>query len=289
MKPAPFDYHLASSVADALDQLASADEDARVIAGGQSLVPMLALRLARPSLLVDISRLVELNGVTTTPDGTRIGATTRQAEILRDATIAKAVPALAQATRLVGHYHTRNRGTLGGSICLADPSAEYPAVAVALNAKIELKSKSGSRQVEARDFFEAPYVTKIQAGEIATSITFPAWGPNTVMLADEVMRRPGDFAMTGMILAIERDAGGKISRAGIAWFGMAQTPCAAKQAEKALLAQPAAKVDARAIAELALADTEPWDDIHASAEYRRTVGTTLATRMISAALAAGNR
>lgn len=285
MKPPAFDYVVAKSVDDAVARLAEFGEDARVIAGGQSLVPMLALRLARPSVLVDINRIADLSGTRADASGLRIGAMTRQNTIMKDPLVGKHAPALAAATRLVGHHQTRNRGTIGGSLALGEPASEYPATSVALGAQIELKSKTGTRVVPAREFYEAAYTTVIKPGEMINSVTFPNWPEGTVMAVDEVARRPGDFALTGIIVALAIDNAGKINRAGIAWFGMAQTPCAAVQAEKALTGQPAAKIDVDAIAALAVADTEPWDDIHATAAYRRLVGGRLAARVIRKALA----
>jgi len=285
MKPPAFDYVVAKSADDAVARLAEFGEDARVIAGGQSLVPMLALRLARPSVLVDINRVAELSGTKVEGSNLRIGAMTRQNTIMRDPLVGKHAPALAAATRLVGHHQTRNRGTIGGSLALGEPASEYPATSVALGAQIEVKSKGGSRTIPARDFFEAAYTTALKPGEMISSVIFPHWPEGTVMAVDEIARRPGDFALTGIIVALAIDNGGKITRAGIAWFGMAQTPCAAVQAEKALLGQAAAKLDIPAIAALAVADTEPWDDIHASGAYRRIVGGRLAARVIKKALA----
>ena len=285
MKPPAFDYVVATSTDDAVARLAEFGEDASVIAGGQSLVPMLALRLARPSVLVDINRVAELAGTRVEGAALRIGAMTRQNTILRDPLVIKHAPALAAATALVGHHQTRNRGTIGGSIALGEPASEYPATAVALSAQIEVKSKGGSRTIPAREFYEGAYATVLKPGEMIAAVNFPHWPEGTVMAVDEIARRPGDFALTGIIVALAIDNGGKITRAGIAWFGMAQTPCAAVQAEKALTGQAAAKLDLTAISALAVADTEPWDDIHASGAYRRIVGARLAARTLKKALA----
>jgi carbon-monoxide dehydrogenase medium subunit len=285
MKPPAFDYVVAKSTDDAVNRLAEFGDDASVIAGGQSLVPMLALRLARPSVLVDINRVAELGGAKLDGTTLRIGAMTRQNTIMRDPLVMKHAPALAAATRLVGHHQTRNRGTIGGSLALGEPASEYPATSVALSAQIELRSKEGTRTVPAREFYEGAYSTVRKAGEMIVSVAFPGWPEGTVMTVDEIARRPGDFALTGIIVALAIDTGGKITRAGIAWFGMAQTPCAAVQAEKALVGQAASNLDITAIANLAVADTEPWDDIHATGAYRRIVGARLAARVMKKALA----
>lgn len=277
MKPPPFDYIAVRSIDEALDQLAQGGEDARVLAGGQSLVPMLALRLARPSLLVDLNRVGGLAGAKQEGAELRVGAMTRQCDILRDPLVAKHAPALSQASAFIGHEQTRNRGTIGGSLGLCDPQSEYPAVALALGAQIEARSKQGVRRIPAQSYFQGAYSTDLKHGEIITSVIFPHWGEGTSMLVDEVARRPGDFALVGLVMALQSERG-RIKRAGIAWFGMGPKPCRAAQAEKALIGEQASKIDAAAIGQLALAETEPWDDVHATASYRRTVGARIAAR-----------
>lgn len=279
MKPPPFDYVAAHSVEEALEHLARGGEDARVLAGGQSLVPMLALRLARPSLLVDLNRVSDFSGATYAGDELCIKAMTRQRDILRDPLVAKHAPALAQATAFIGHQQTRNRGTIGGSLGLSDPQSEYPAVALALGAQIEARSKQGVRRIPADGYFKAPYSTALEQGEIITSVIFPAWGEGTKMLVDEVARRPGDFAMVGLVAALQLEQG-RVKRAGLAWFGMGPTPLRAAKAEKALAGEQAAKLDLEAIGKLAVEDTEPWDDVHASSSYRRIVGARIAARSL---------
>lgn len=287
MKPPPFDYVAPRSLEEALEHLARGGEDARALAGGQSLVPMLALRLARPSLLVDLNRVSDFSGAAYEGSELRVKAMTRQRAILRDPLVAKHAPALSQATAFIGHEQTRNRGTIGGSLGLADPQSEYPAVALALGALIEARAKSGVRRIPAEGYFQAPYSTALQPGEIITSVIFPSWGEGTSMLVDEVMRRPGDFALVGLVTALQLERGGRIKRAGIAWFGMGPTPRRATKAEKALTGEQAAKIDASAIGRLAVEDTEPWDDVHASASYRRIVGARVAARGLRNLL--GNR
>ncbi len=289
MKPPPFDYVAPTSIDEALEHLSRGGEDARPLAGGQSLVPMLALRLARPSLLVDLNRVTGLAGISHAAGELRIGAMTRQRLILADSLVGRHAPALADATRFVGHEQTRNRGTIGGSISLADPQSEYPAVALALGARIEARSPAGTRRILAEKFFLSPYSTALDRGEIVTALIFPDWGDGTLMHVDEVARRPGDFAMVGLVAALRCDAAGKISRAGLAWFGMAPTPRRAVRAEAALTGAFVSGIDVDAIGHLAVEDTEPWDDVHASAAYRRTVGARVAARSLRRILNASSR
>jgi carbon-monoxide dehydrogenase medium subunit len=185
--------------------------------------------------------------------------------------------------RHVGHHQTRNRGTVGGSIALGEPAAEQPATAVALGAEVELTSLRGTRRVKAEDFYLGPYMTTIEPDELLTAIHFPDWPKGHVMLFREVTQRPGDFALVGMVGALALD-GDRIARAGIAWFGMGPTPVKARQAEAALVGQTLSELDAAAIADLAVADTAPFTDHHASAEYRRTVGKRIFARTLREAL-----
>jgi carbon-monoxide dehydrogenase medium subunit len=208
---------------------------------------------------------------------------TRQAHALADSTLAAHLPVMVQALSHVGHYQTRNRGTVGGSVSLGEPAAEMPATAVALGAKIEIRSTRGTRLVPADEFYLGPYMTVLEPDELVTGIVYPDWPSGHVTLFREVAQRPGDFALVGMVGALALE-GGKIARAGIAWFGMGPTPIKARQAEAALIGQAPQGIDPQAIAELAVADTAPFDDHHASAEYRRTVGKRIFARTLREAL-----
>jgi aerobic carbon-monoxide dehydrogenase medium subunit len=287
VKPAPFDYLAPETLEEACEHLAAVGGGASVLAGGQSLMPLLALRMSQPFVLVDINRIAALRGVSRVEGGTRVGAIVRQSELIADATIARALPLVATATRHVAHHQIRNRGTLGGSIALADPSAELPATAVALGAAVELRSTRGTRRVNAEDLYFGPYSTALEPDELLTAIHFPDWAPGTIPLFREVAPRPGDFALIGLTGAVSVSEG-RIVRAGIAWLGMGPTPIKARQAEAALIGQSSAGLDPRAladIAELAVADTAPFDDHHATAEYRRTVGRRVFARTLREALA----
>jgi len=281
MKPAPFDYAAPDTVEAALEHLSGGD--ATILAGGQTLMPLLALRMSTPSLVVDINRIAALKGVSRPNGGIRIASVTRQNELLASKTAADALPVLVQAVSNVGHHQTRNRGTVGGSVSLGEPAAELPAASVALGASIEAHSKRGSRRIPAEEFYVGPYSTVLEPDELVTAIHFPDWPADSVKLFREVTRRPGDFALVGLIGSMTLRQG-KIDRVGIAWFGMGPTPIKAHQAEAALAGQSASGIDVQGIAELAIADTDPFDDHHATAEYRRTVGRRVFARLLGEAL-----
>ncbi|HMN46752.1 MAG TPA: xanthine dehydrogenase family protein subunit M [Povalibacter sp.] len=283
MKPAPFDYYAPKTVDEACALLAEAGGGATVLAGGQTLLPLLALRMSQPFILVDINRIASLKGVSRANGATRIGPILRQNEAIADTTLRQTLPVLVTATQHVGHHQTRNRGTVGGSIALGEPAAELPATAVALGASVEARSVRGVRRIRAEDLYLGPYATSLEPDELITSIEFPDGAADAIPVFREVAQRPGDFALIGLVGSLAFDSG-RISRAGLAWFGMGPTPMKARQAEQALIGQSLAGLDVRAIAELAVADTEPFDDRHASAEYRRTVGRRIFARTLSDAL-----
>jgi carbon-monoxide dehydrogenase medium subunit len=285
VKPASFDYRAPATVEEACAHLAEAGGGATLLAGGQTLMPLLALRMSQPFILVDINRIAALKGVSRAEGGTRVGPIMRQNEVIADPTLGKAVPLLVTATRHVGHHQTRNRGTIGGSIALGEPAAELPATAVALGASVEVRSTRGTRRIAAEDLYLGPYATALEFDELITAIHFPDWPAGTIHLFREVAMRPGDFALVGLTGAITvKD--GHVTRAGIAWFGMGPTPVKARQAEAALIGQPVAGLDLRGLAELAVADTAPFDDHHATAEYRRTVGRRVFARSLREQLGA---
>jgi carbon-monoxide dehydrogenase medium subunit len=283
MKPAPFAYAAPATINEACGLLAEAGGGATVLAGGQTLMPLLNLRMSQPFILVDINKVAGLNGIERTASGIRVGPATRQAEALESELLASDLPVFIEALSHVGHHQTRNRGTIGGSVALGEPAAEMPATAVALGAQIEVQSVRGTRTVAARDFYLGPYMTVLEPDELVTGIVYPAWPRGHVTLFREVAQRPGDFALVGMVGALVIE-GGVISRAGIAWFGMGPTPIAARTAEAALIGKAINTIDPAAIAELALSETAPFSDHHASAEYRRTVGRRIFARTLGDAL-----
>lgn len=286
MKPAPFDYVAPATIDEACAVLAQAGGGATVLAGGQTLMPLLNLRMSQPFIVVDITRIAELQGIRRADGRTRIGPVTRQCELIASEVLARDLPVLVQAVRHVGHHQTRNRGTVGGSIALGEPAAELPAAAVALGATIEVRSTRGTRRIPAAEFYLGPYMTTLEADELVTGITFPDWPPGHVTLFRELAQRPGDFALVGMVGALALE-GGRIARAGLAWFGMGPTPIRALAAEQMLLGQLPAAIDAPGVAERAVADTAPFDDLRASAEYRRTVGKRMFARTLREALHIG--
>jgi carbon-monoxide dehydrogenase medium subunit len=283
VKPAPFDYLAPKTIEEACAHLAEACGGASVLAGGQTLMPLLALRMSQPFILIDINNIAALKGVSRTQGATRIGPMTRQCEGLASPVLAEHLPVLVQALSHVGHHQTRNRGTIGGSVALGEPAAEMPATAVALGASIEISSSRGMRKVRADEFYLGPYLTVLEPDELVTGIEYPDWPAGHITLFREVAQRPGDFALVGLVGALVVESG-KITRAGLAWFGMGPTPVKARQAEAALLGQTIDGLDLDAIAALAIADTAPFDDHHASAEYRRTVGKRIFARTLREAL-----
>lgn len=282
MKAAPFDYVAPETVEEACAHLAELGGGATVLAGGQTLMPLLALRMSQPFVLVDINKVAALRGVSRMAGATRVGPTTRQNAALADATLAERLPVFVTALGHVGHHQTRNRGTIGGSIALGEPAAEMPATAVALDATITLRSSRGTRSIAAADYYFGPYTTAIEPDELVVAIDYPDW-PDAIPLFREVAMRPGDFALVGLTGALTVE-NGRIARAGLGWFGMGPTPIKARQAETALVGQAVDGIDVADIADLAIADTAPFDDHHGTADYRRSVGRRIFARTLSEAL-----
>ena len=276
MKPAPFDYVRPSTAAEAVGLLAEHGDDAKLLAGGQSLVPMLALRLASFATLVDIGRVPELGGIAVESGEVRIGATTTQATIERSAEVARAVPLLARATPLIGHFQIRSRGTLGGSLAHADPAAEYPAVALALDADFEVLTTGGTRVVPANEFFTGVWSTAVADDELLAAVRFPIWTGRCGFAVREFARRHGDFAIAGAALAVELGGDDRVARVGIGLFGLGSTPERGAPAEAAALGQPAGELDADELGRLAVGELDSIPtDLHGSAEYRRRVGAAM--------------
>jgi aerobic carbon-monoxide dehydrogenase medium subunit len=279
MKSAPFDYHRPDSAAGAAQMLAEFGEEAKILAGGQSLVPMLALRLAFFDHLIDISRLDELKGIERQNGAVWIGATTTDAVVGADDQVAMAVPLLTRVTPYIGHFQIRSRGTLGGSIAHADPAGEYPAVALALDAVIEALSPRGPRQIPAAEFFTGLWETALEPDEVLAGVRFPVWTGRCGFAVQEFARRHGDFAIAGAVMAVGLDDDDRVSRCAIGLLGLGSTPRRAPQVEAAVMGQAAAGVDADEIGNLALAGLEDVPaDLQGSASYRRRVGSALVAR-----------
>jgi len=279
MKPAPFEYHAPDSAKEAVDLLAELGDGAKVIAGGQSLVPVLAMRLAVFDHLIDIRRIEALRGIEERGDSVWIGAGTTEAEIGRSELIASRLPLLSRATPLIGHFQIRSRGTIGGSLAHADAAAEYPAVALALGATIEALSPRGQRTIPAAEFFTGIWTTALEPDELLTGVSFPAATERQGFAIEEFTRRSGDFAVAGAAVAVGLDPGGRVSQTGIGLFGLGPTALRAAAAEASALGIPASDINIAEIGRAAVADLDAVpSDLHGTAGYRKKVGAAMVTR-----------
>jgi carbon-monoxide dehydrogenase medium subunit len=283
MKPAPFSLLRPKSVDEALSLLRSHSDEAKVLAGGQSLVPLMNFRLARPSYLVDLNNVPGLSETKIENRALRIGAMVRQREIERSPAIAERLPILREAIGQVGHAAIRNRGTVGGSLVHADPAAELPLLSVALDAIFQLQSLRGKRSVRARDFYQGYLVTDIASDELLIEITFPLPPPGTGWCFTEIARRHGDFAIvaTAIVLGLDRDR--RLNFARVALGGVGPTPLRATAAEDVLVGQRPDTELYRRAGDAAAQAIDPPNDVHASAAYRRHVSSVLVRRALAAA------
>ena len=273
----PVEYEAPTTVAEAVDLLAEHLDEASVLAGGQSLIPLLALRLARPAVLIDINGIDELCGVLATDGWVTIGAMTREYVAEESGTVADAVPLLAAALPLIGHEAIRSRGTIGGSLAHADPAAELPAVARALDAEFVVHGPSGERVVPAADWFEGYLTTSRRPDELLVQARFPAARPGTGVSFGEVARRHGDFAIVGLATSLTLSEGA-ISDARLAFAGMSDVPVRAVDAENLLVGEsPSAELFDEA-ARRATDDVDPPADLHGSSDYRKKVAAALVRR-----------
>ncbi|MFO1363967.1 MAG: xanthine dehydrogenase family protein subunit M [Burkholderiales bacterium] len=283
MRPAAFDYRAPATLGEALALLA-AHPGAKLLAGGQSLVPVLNLRLAAPPLLVDLRRIPELARSVLEHDGAlTLGAMTRHRVFERDARVRAAQPLAAAAVPHIAHVAIRNRGTIGGSLCHADPAAEWPAVTLACDAAMTIAGSAGTRTVDAADFFTGLFETAVGTGEILTAVRFPAWPARRRHGFAEVARRHGDFALVGVAAAVDLDERGAVALARIAVFGAADAPVLAQEAAQALVGRRGEGA-AREAGRLARARIAPRSDHHASAEYRSELVEVLVRRALGQAL-----
>ncbi len=286
MKSPPFEYARAASVEEACELLSQHGDDAKVIAGGQSLVPMMAFRLLRPAWLIDINEIAALKLVALEADAVRMGACTRQCDIQRDESLAASVPLLRQALAHVGHVQTRNRGTAGGSLVHADPSAELPLAAQILEARMVMRTRSGTRTLPAADFFEDAMTTGVAPDECLTEIQWPVWREHNIGSAfTEISRRHGDFAIVAAAAQVAVDDEGKCTRATFGVGGVAPTPTAFAALAQRLVGTRLEKEILRDVAHDAAATLEPGSDTHASAGYRRHLAGVLVTRVLQSAYA----
>jgi aerobic carbon-monoxide dehydrogenase medium subunit len=285
MKLPPFRYAAPATLRDAVALLAAHGGDAKAIAGGQSLVPMLAFRVASPALLVDLRKIPDLDRITISADGVRLGAMVRWRDIEDDARLDTAHPLLKAAVVHVAHYQVRNRGTIGGSIAHADPAAELPGIAVTCEAEIAVTGASGARVIRAADFFLGPLMTALAADEIITEIRLPAWRRGRRWGFQEFARRRGDFAMAGAALYYDEDASGKATNAHVGVIGVGDVPQRLAEVETVLNGRVVDDAIITQAERVAAASVNPADDIHASAAYRRALTGTMVERALKSASA----
>lgn len=286
MKPGSFEYFAPTTLDEALELLHEHGDEAKVLAGGQSLMPLMNLRLARPKVIVDINRLSGLDVIASTAGGgLAIGALARQRVVEKSALVREQNPLLASAMPLIGHFQIRNRGTIGGSLTHADPAAELPALAVLLDCEFSLTRKDDVRVVAATDFFLGYMATAMEPGELLTEIRFPGWRPRAVWAIDEIARRKGDFALVGVALTAELDSSANVQDVAIVMFGVGGKPQRIDSAESMLKGRRVDQTLLRELGRLVTEELEPDSDIHASAKYRKEVGGVLARRALESVLA----
>ncbi len=283
MKPPPFAYHAAGTARETVALLDELGDQARVLAGGQSLIPLMNFRLAQPAHLVDINPVTELDFIRVADGGLAIGARTRQAALERSGEAAQRAPLLVEAAALVGHPPIRHRGTVGGSIAHADPAAELPAALAAMDGEVVVASKRRQRTLSALDFFTGPFSTALGSGELLTEIRVRPWPARTGHAFVEFSRTHGNFAVVGAAVLLHLDAN-RIDRAAIVLCGVAGVPKRASRAEQRLVGSAATSEVVAEAAEIAAADLQPPSDVHGTAEYRRKLARVYVQRALTLAL-----
>jgi carbon-monoxide dehydrogenase medium subunit len=283
VKPPPFSYAVPGSLEEAVDILRS-DEDAKVLAGGQSLVPMLSLRLSRPSVLVDIGRLRELDTIAVSNGSVHVGAMVRQRRAEQSAELTESCPLVGEALKLVGHPQIRNRGTVGGSLAHADPAAELGAIALVLDAVVHTFGRGGGRVIPIAEFFLAHYTTSLLPDEILTMVEFARQPEGAGWACTELARRPGDFPICGAAAQLVVDGAGEVSDVRIALFGVGPTPLRAVEAEAVLRGQACEDEALRSAAGAAVVPLAPPADMHASSELRRHLAEIITYRTLKEAV-----
>ena len=286
MKPAPFDYRAPATLKEAIDLL-KAEPEAVLIAGGQSLVPVLAFRLASPSMLVDLRRVVGLGDIAIDDGGVRLGARVRWRDIDDDHRLEAAHPLLREAIAHVAHYQIRNRGTVGGSLAHADPAAELPGIAVTCDAEITLAGASGTRRIRAGEFFTGALSTARRADEIITELHLPSWPRNRRWAFEEFAQREGDFALAGIALFYDEDRDGSVRNAHLGVIGASDRPRRLTEVETLLNGHAVGEGLFREAAAAAAQAVDPPEDLHADAAYRRGLIRTLVARGLRAAQGRG--
>ncbi len=286
MKPPRFDYADPKTVGEAVSLLQAHPDEAKILAGGQSLMPLLNMRLARPAVLVDLHKVAELDYIRETEGGLAIGAMTRKRAVEHSAPVKSRQPLLHAATLMIAHPQIRNRGTVGGSFAHADPASEYPAIAVALDAELRATGPDGDRTIQASDFFVTYLTTALEPSEVLTEVRFPALVDGSGWSTMEVARRHGDYAMAGVAVTVTLESSGHCSGARIVLFGVGATPLRARGAEQIVLGEtPSQKIFEQAAKKVGEEVEEPLSDVHASAEYRRHLAQVLTRRALAEAVA----
>ena len=286
MKPAPFEYLAPTTVGEAVSALHAYDGEAKLLAGGQSLMPMLNMRLARPGLLVDLGRVQDLDYIRESDGRLAIGAMTTKRTLEESALVESRQPLLHAATVAIGHPQIRNRGTIGGSMAQADPAAEYPAVAVALDATLRAVGPNGERTVEAKDFFVTYLTTALEPGEVLTEVSVPTLDPGSGWSLTEISRRHGDFAIVGAAVTVRLDDAGCCADPRIVLFGVGSTPVRPRGAEDVVRGErPSEDLYQHAGHQVSQELDEPLSDVHASAAYRRHLAEVMTRRALAEAVA----
>ncbi len=283
MKPAPFSFVSANSVADAIAALSTHGADAKLLAGGQSLLPTMNMRLARPSVVIDINGIAELSYIRETPDGLAIGALTRHSAVEASEVVRRVNPLVVDAVRYIGHFQIRTRGTIGGSLAHNDPAAEYPLIARLMDATIVLTGPDGERVVGAGDFFVTYFTTDIRPGEILTEVRIPALPPRTGHAIVELTRRHGDLAIVSVAATLTLDAGGLVTAARLAANGVGGVPHLASATAQLVGTKPT-DADLAAVASAIGDEVTPEADAFTTSEYRKHVTEVLSRRALKTAL-----
>jgi CO/xanthine dehydrogenase FAD-binding subunit len=285
MKPAPFEYHAPDSLEQALDLMSQHVGEGKILAGGQSLVPAMNFRIVQPSILIDLNRLAELSFIREEGQAIRIGAMARERHLEFDASIAKRIPLLTEATPFIAHPQIRNRGTIGGSIVNADPAAELPVLMLALSARLKAKNLAGERWIDAHDFFAGMFTTALEPDEILVEIELPFMAPRTGWSFMEVAPRAGDYALMGVAALVTLDETGKCEQAKLVYLNAGDGPMEAKEAAKTLQGE---NLNDKVIESAAVLASEqeitPFGNMHASPEFQRHLANVLTKNALKQAM-----
>lgn len=285
MKPAPFEYHAPTTLEQALDLMSQHAGEAKILAGGQSLVPAMNFRIVQPSLLIDLNQVAELSYIREDADVMRIGAMTRERHLEFDASIAKRIPLLHEAAPNIAHPQIRNRGTIGGSIVNADPAAELPVLMLALSARLKAKNISGERWINAQDFFVGMFTTALEPDEILVEIELPFMPPHTGWSFMEVAPRAGDYALMGVAALVTLDSAGKCNDAKLVYLNAGDGPVDAKQAAQLLHGETITEKMIDEAAEFASQkEINPFGNIHTSIEFQRHLANVLTKNALKQAI-----